>query len=102
VLAADNDVKPLAGHGGDRTEQDANGNLKAVGSNQAEYLVRRLKRDRPDIAARLGRGEFKSARAAGIAAGILKVPTPLDLLRRAWDKASKRERESFIEWLNKD
>jgi hypothetical protein len=36
-----------------------------------EYLVRRLKRDRPDIAIALGRGEYRSARAAAIAAGIV-------------------------------
>ncbi len=50
----------------------------------ASYLVRRLKRDAPEIALALARGEFTSARAAGIAAGIAKPPTMLSILRRAW------------------
>jgi hypothetical protein len=37
-------------------------------SRSAERLVRRLKRDRPDIAEALARGEYKSASGAGIAA----------------------------------
>jgi hypothetical protein len=76
-LAADPDVRPAAQHGGDRTEQGADGTLtdgtlKGRGSNAAAYIVRRLKRDHPEIAAALARGEYRSARAAGIAAGIVK------------------------------
>ncbi len=41
-----------------------------------EYLVRRLKRDFPEIAEALARGEYPSARAAAIAAGIIRKPTP--------------------------
>ena len=61
--------------------------------NHAEYIVRRLKRDAANPAApnhaqakdalvKLQAGTIISARAAGIAAGIVRVPTPLDLLRR--------------------
>lgn len=57
------------------------------GSNHAEYLVRRLKRDALDPSApnharaeaalsRLQAGEITSARRAAIEAGIVKVPTP--------------------------
>jgi hypothetical protein len=64
-----------------------------IGSNQVSYLVRRLKRDAAnpaapnhaqakDALAKLQAGTIVSARAAGIAAGIVRVPTPLDLLRR--------------------
>jgi hypothetical protein len=49
----------------------------------------------PDIAAALGRGEYPSARAAGIAAGFVKVPTPLDELRKAWKKATPQQQETF-------
>ena len=46
------------------------------GSNQQAYLLRRLARDAPDILDRVKSGEFKSARAAAIEAGIIKpVPT---------------------------
>ena len=42
----------------------------------AVYLKARLRRDAPEIAAALERGEIKSARAAAIEAGIIKpVPT---------------------------
>jgi hypothetical protein len=41
-----------------------------------EYVVRRLKRDAPELAAALARGEFPSARAAGIAAGFIKPSPP--------------------------
>ena len=39
-------------------------------------ILRRIKRDHPDIADRLERGEFKSARAAGMAAGFIKPAPP--------------------------
>jgi hypothetical protein len=40
------------------------------------------------------RGDYKSTRAAAIAAGIIKPPAPLDLLRKAWAKASPDERSA--------
>jgi len=43
--------------------------------NSGQYVVGRLKRDAPEIAEALARGEFPSARAAGIAAGFIK-PSP--------------------------
>ena len=66
------------------------------GGTQAEYLVRRLKRDYPHIANKLAQGEFKSAPAAAIEAGIIIPPTPLDDLRKAWKKASHRERAASL------
>jgi hypothetical protein len=53
-------VKALAEHGGERKEQGDNGTLSR-GSNSASYLVRRLKRDAPEVAAALARGEYRSA-----------------------------------------
>lgn len=44
--------------------------------NNEEYVVRRLKRDAPNLAEALARGEFPSARAAGIAAGFVKPSPP--------------------------
>ena len=41
-------------------------------------------------------GEFPSVRAAAIEAGIVKVPTALDLLKRAWAKATDQERAAFV------
>jgi hypothetical protein len=54
-------------HGGDRSEQGAkskNGHLATRGTNQASTRIRRLRRDHPDVAARLDAGEFKSVAAA--------------------------------------
>lgn len=62
----------------------------------ADYLTARIARDRPDVLERMKAGEFPSVRQAGIAAGIVKVPTPLDLLRRAWSRASTERGETFI------
>jgi hypothetical protein len=59
------------------------------------YLVARLKRDAPKIAARLAVGEFSSVRAAAIEAGIIKVRTPMENLLKAWQKVSKEEQELF-------
>lgn len=50
-------------------------NTLARGTSK-EYVVRRLKRDAPELATALARGEFPSARAAGIAAGFVKPSPP--------------------------
>lgn len=89
-------VPPLAKHGGDRVsgEQGDNVTLLARG-NSASYLIAKLKRDAPEIAERLAAGEFRSVRAAALAAGIVKPPRPLVELRRWWERASVDERETF-------
>lgn len=66
------------------------------GSNNAAYLLRRLARDHPDILKCYERGEFKSVRAAAMAAGIIKPSSPLDQLRKAWAKATRDERSTFL------
>ena len=66
---------------GTRTDQhvyDIN-KLKRGGTGAA-YLLRRLARERPDLLDAFERGAFKSARAAAIAAGIVKPPTPLNVV----------------------
>jgi hypothetical protein len=51
-------------------------NIKATqGDTSREYLAARIKRDRPDIAARID--DYPSIRAAAIDAGIIRVPTPI-------------------------
>jgi hypothetical protein len=73
----------IGSHGGDRRsaqareDQGDNGTLKR-GSNSAAYLQARLRRDAPEVADALERGEIKSARAAAIEAGII---TPLPSLQ---------------------
>jgi hypothetical protein len=46
----------------------------AKGGTSVAYLVPRLERDHPEIAEALARGEFRSVRAAALAAGIIKPP----------------------------
>jgi len=70
----------LGSHGGDRRSpqamQDQADIVNLKGGNQAAYIRARLRRDAPEVADALERGEFKSARAAAIEAGIIKpVPT---------------------------
>ena len=55
--------------------KDYNGNVCQQG-NSREYVVCRLNRDAPELAAAFARGEFPSARAAGIAAGFIKPSPP--------------------------
>jgi hypothetical protein len=70
----------LGSHGGDRRSplaKEDQGSIRTLkrGENAA-YLQARLRRDAPEVAVALERGEFKSARAAAIEAGIIKpVPT---------------------------
>lgn len=70
----------LKSHGGDRrseqARQDQGSDRTLKRGDNAAYLKARLQRDRPEIAEALERGEFRSARAAAIEAGIIKpVPT---------------------------
>jgi len=61
-------------------------NIQVSTGTSAARIVARLKRDAPDIAARLAAGEFRSARAAGIEAGIVKPESLLTTIRRAWKR----------------
>jgi hypothetical protein len=58
------------------------------------YVLSRLKRERPDLFARVVAGEM-SANAAAIKAGFRKQQSPLDVLRATWRKASQKERDTF-------
>lgn len=60
------------------------------------YRQRRLKADHPELWAGVEAGTM-STHAAAIAAGIVKVPTVLEQLRKLWGKASKKERAAFME-----
>ena len=78
---------PSKSHGGDRksekVDQGDNITLKSGRGTDPSYLAARIKRDHPEIAARVEAGEFKSIRAAAIEAGIVKVATPIEKARKA-------------------
>jgi hypothetical protein len=98
AMAQPNGVPALAKHGeiGGGHSDGRVDNIKSDGGTSAAYLVARLKRDAPDIAKRLAKGEFRSARAAGIEAGIVKPESPLTTVRRAWKRMSPADREAFL------
>jgi len=63
---------PIAGHGGPRTKEQVDGiNLTdgSGGGTSAEYILRRLKRDRPELAQKVIDGEL-TPHAAAVEAGI--------------------------------
>jgi hypothetical protein len=67
----------------------------AEGGNSASYLAARIKRDHREVWAGYMAGEYRSVRAAALAAGIVREPLPLDHLRRWWQRASAEERALF-------
>jgi hypothetical protein len=65
-------------------------------SNQSPaYLAARLRRDHPDAV--FDESVRGSVRKAAIAAGIVKVPSVLDQLRKLWAKASEADRQTFMD-----
>lgn len=60
------------------------------------YRQRRLKADHPELWAEVEAGT-KSTHAAAIAAGIIKVPSVLDQLRKLWAKATEADRRTFMD-----
>ena len=65
------------------------------GSKSAARIVARLKRDAPAIAERFAAGGFRSARAAGIAAGIIVPPTKLAIALKAFRALSPEDQQRF-------
>jgi hypothetical protein len=101
-FAADPATQPLGnvGRPPKTTERKGNDVTISAKGNSAAYLVRRLKRDAPEIAAALGRGEYPSARAAAKAAGIIRDPTPLERLQRLWPNCTAAEQAEFLAWID--
>ncbi|HEY7327296.1 MAG TPA: hypothetical protein VH592_06650 [Gemmataceae bacterium] len=68
IEAARENQEPLAGHDGKRKHQEDEKEKcppeSLDGSSSKKRRIRRLRRDHPEAAQRLERGEFKSARAA--------------------------------------
>lgn len=64
----------------------------------ATYVLRRLKRDHPELAEKVVAGQM-SANAAAIEAGFRKPPSPLRALQNAWSRASEDERTAFRAWV---
>jgi hypothetical protein len=71
----------------------------ATSSTSAARIAARLKRDHPAIAEAVERGEYRSMRSAGIAAGIVRVPSAYDVLVKAWQKADESDRQQFLAYI---
>jgi hypothetical protein len=86
----------LGTHGGKREKgQDGKSNLTKGGVLSPAYLAARLRRDHPDAV--FDESVRGSVRQAAIAAGIVKVPSVLDQLRKLWAKASDADRRTFMD-----
>jgi len=82
-------------HGGDQSKSDNVTLAPTPTGNSRQKALRRLRKDRPDLLKRVEGGEL-SPHGAMLVAGFRKPPTPLMLLRRAWEKASEDERLIFF------
>ena len=90
-LKDDADNSPGPGRGHKKHVDNINVFNDAKGGTSAEYLLRRLKRDAPEIADDYIEGKFKSVRAAAIAAGIVKVQSPYEMIGKQLAKLSRLE-----------
>jgi len=80
---------------------DNSENIKAHGGGtSARYRIARLKRDHPEVAARLEAGEFKTVAEAERAAGIKPALRPLVRLTLPLDD-EEEARKLFEDWLKK-
>jgi hypothetical protein len=67
---------------------------KGLSYNTADYWKARLRRDDPELLARVERGEL-TANAAAVAKGWRKPPDPLRELQRWWERATDMDRAQF-------
>jgi hypothetical protein len=79
MTAREAESQPLGEHGGVPRADDSprsSDRTSGIRGETQTYLLRRLARDAPEVLERVKAGEFRSARAAAIEAGIIKpVPT---------------------------
>lgn len=68
-------------------------------SRRTQIKLDRLARERPDLLEEVKAGRL-SAHGAAIEAGIVKVPTTLEKLRKLWSKATDEERAEFLATLS--
>lgn len=74
-----------------RTKQN---NVGIVTQRKLDYLAR----SRPDLLQQVQTGQLSAHRAYKIAKDI-KEPTPLDHLKKWWDKATNEEKVYFLDWI---
>ena len=62
------------------------------------YYIEQIQRRFPKIYADLRSGKIKSVRQAAAAAGLIRLPTSVDALKREWKRATTREKNEFVAW----
>ena len=62
------------------------------------YTLRRLEKDHPELFQQVCAGEL-SANAAAIEAGFRKTQGIVYRLQRLWEKATKEQRDEFLNWV---
>lgn len=67
---------------------------------QTQVYLDRLAKDRPDLLKKVDAGELKPKTAARMA-GIVKDKTALEWLRHWWEKATSKEKRSFLSEIDK-
>jgi len=65
----------------------------------AAYYKARLRKEHPAIYADLLAARYPSVRKAAAAAGLIRLPTRFDALKREWRRASRGEQADFLKWL---
>jgi len=86
------------------TRKSAHGNksiysLGMTGKRDAAYYRARLRRDYPTFFVGLASGKYGSVREAAAAAGLIRLPSRLDALKREWKRANEPQRDQFRAWL---
>jgi hypothetical protein len=90
---------PMTDHGVIGRGRNRDDNIISNQGTGAAYLVRRLKRDAPDIAEQLVRGEFRSTHAAALAAGIIRPPDPVAAIQRAYARLTPEQQRVIRKWV---
>ena len=90
----------LALNGGSRQQGQANNCKPDVHGNSSGYLLAKLARDKPDYLKRWKSGEFKSVRAACLAAGIIKPQSQLTLTKDPFSSAQRIQEQRSQDWIN--
>jgi hypothetical protein len=103
--ASDSDNGPNVTVG---NHDDQRSHSRPIRGTSAPYLAARIARDAPIVHEAMKAGEFKSVRAAAIAAGVIKAPDPVKVAARALEKTkamvrslTRAEQSELYAWLGK-
>lgn len=84
---------------GKKSEKPSLFNKEGFYGTSSSYLTDRIATQAPHVLEGMKAGEYRSVRAAAIAAGIIKVPVPLEKIKKGWAKLSAEDRAAFLEWV---